>query len=401
MKLFHCNHCGQLVFFENVRCLKCDRRLAFFPDLGILGSLEPGDSPEIWKSLLPRAARREFRLCQNYSREDVCNWTVPSDDANPRCLSCRLTRVIPNLSQPGHKLRWFRLEAAKRRLVYSLLALGLPLRDKADDPEGGLAFEFLADPTPGAIDAAPVLTGHQHGLITINIAEADDSEREKRRVRLHEPYRTLLGHFRHEVGHYYWDRLIRDSDWIGGFRKLFGDEQDNYDEALKRYYAQGALPDWQERFVSAYAAVHPWEDWAETWAHYLHMVDALETAAACGVSLHPRRGDEPTLAVVPDLVCDAIKSFDDLVAGWYPLTYMLNTLNRGLGHPDAYPFVLSALVVDKLRFVHTVVGKAVGTTGRVRPAEGAGDPHRGAGSHAHSDQLHAYSGGAASAVNGA
>ena len=190
-------------------------------------------------------------------------------------------------------MAWCRLETAKRRLIYTLLALRLPLTGKAEAPESGLTFQFLADPdTPGA---APVLTGHNDGVITVNIAEADDSVREKRRHQMHEGYRTLLGHFRHEVGHYYWDRLVRDGEWIDGFRELFGDEREDYDEALQRHYKQGAPADWQERFVSAYASSHPWEDWAETWAHYLHMTDTLETAIDCGLSLRPKRSDEPSL----------------------------------------------------------------------------------------------------------
>ena len=110
--------------------------------------------------------------------------------------------------------------------------------------------------------------------------------------------------------------------------------------------------DWRDRFVSGYASSHPWEDWAESWAHYLHMTDVLETAAACGVSLRPPRPGDPELRTVPDPVDDEGESFDELMASWFPLTYMLNNLNRGLGQPDAYPFVLSAPGVEKLRFVH-------------------------------------------------
>src|SRR5207302_77798 len=138
------------------------------------------------------------------------------------------------------------------------------------------------------------------GVITLNVAEADDAQREKRRLQMHEPYRTLLGHFRHEIAHYYWDRLVKDGPLRDGFRARFGDEREDYGAALRRHYQQGPPADWQARFVSAYASAHPWEDWAETWAHYLHMADALETAIACGLSLRPRRGDEPSLK--PDLV---------------------------------------------------------------------------------------------------
>jgi hypothetical protein len=353
MKVFHCDHCRQLVFFENVHCLGCEHTLAYLPDLGVVGSLDAA-GPGLWKSPLKRARGRKYRLCANYGGENVCNWAVPAKDENPLCRSCRLTRMIPDLSQPGHREAWYRLEVAKRRLVYTLLGLDLPLQNRFEDPERGLAFEFLADPPLGG---PPVLTGHANGVITLNVAEADDAERERRRLAMREPYRTLVGHFRHESGHYYWDRLVRDdAKLLDAFRTLFGDEREDYAAALQRHYEEGAPGDWSERFISGYATSHPWEDWAESWAHYLHMVDALEMAAASGVSLQPPRGGEPVLrAKAPR---PAAGSLDALLADWYPLTYLLNNLNRGLGQPDAYPFVLNAPVVEKLRFVHETIGAA-------------------------------------------
>jgi len=202
------------------------------------------------------------------------------------------------------------------------------------------------------------MTGHADGVITVNIAEADDAERERRRTVMYEPYRTLLGHMRHESGHYYWDRLIAATSEIDEFRSLFGDERADYAAALSAYYDRGAPADWQERFVSMYATAHPWEDWAETWAQYLHMVDTLETAAACGLSLRPRRRDEPTAATIPEPLSPQPAAFSALIESWFPLTYVLNNLNRGLGHPDAYPFVLSPSAVAKLKFVDDVVGRA-------------------------------------------
>jgi hypothetical protein len=318
----------------------------------VIGSLEPaGDG--LWKSPLPSAAGRTYRLCDNYTRHNVCNWAVAAEDSHPLCESCRLTRVIPDLGVPGHHEGWYKLEVAKRRLVYTLLGLKLPLLNRIDDPDRGLAFEFLADPGPAA---PPVLTGHLNGVITINVAEADDAEREKRRLQMHEPYRTLLGHFRHEVGHYYWDRLVLNSPHLERFRQLFGDERDDYGAALQRHYQNGPPGDWQSRFVSAYSSSHPWEDWAETWAHYLHMVDALETAAACGLRLRPKRKDEPALTGVPNPMDERPDTFDELLESWLPLTYVLNNLNRGLGLPDGYPFVLSGPALEKLRFAHEVVG---------------------------------------------
>src|SRR5436190_1941102 len=116
MKIFRCDHCRQLVFFENVRCLHCDHPLAFLPDLGVIGSLEP-DGPEHWTSPIPRAKGQRYRLCRNYTQENVCNWAVSAGDPNPLCTSCRLTEVIPDLSREGQKEAWYKLEVAKRRLV--------------------------------------------------------------------------------------------------------------------------------------------------------------------------------------------------------------------------------------------------------------------------------------------
>jgi hypothetical protein len=352
MRIFHCDHCEHLLFFENHACVSCGRRLAFLPDIAEIGSLDPGDQ-DTWVSPLAGASSGGYRLCANYTTQNVCNWAIPADDPEPLCRSCRLTTVIPDLTVPGNAEAWYRLEVAKRRLVYTLLHLRLPVANKSDDPETGLAFEFLANPRdPGA---PPVLTGHAGGVITINLAEADDAERERRKQALHEPYRTLLGHVRHEVGHYYWERLIQNSDRLAAFRALFGDESADYGSALQAHYESGPPADWQARFVSAYAAAHPWEDWAETWAHYLHMTDTLETAKACGVSIRPRRRDEPSTPRVPEAAGSPEAAFDRLMASWFPLTYALNNLNRGLGVADAYPFILSEPAIEKLRFVHDVV----------------------------------------------
>jgi hypothetical protein len=358
MQVFHCDHCDQLVFFENVQCVRCGHALAFLPDLEIMGSLEDAGDGR-WHSPLPETKGKRYRLCANYREQNVCNWAVPDDDDHDLCASCRLTRVIPDLAAPGNKEAWYKLEVAKRRLTHTLLRLRLPLRNKTDDPEHGLAFEFKADPPPDANGVvATVLTGHADGVITINIVEADDAERERRRLQHHEPYRTLLGHFRHEVGHYYWDRLIRDTEHLAGYRELFGNEEQDYAAALQRHYDQGPDPNWQTRCISAYASVHPWEDWAETWAHYLHMVDAVETAHSCGLNISPRRKDEPALKTTDT----ALKRFDRMLNSWHSLTYVLNNLNRSLGMADPYPFVLSPPAVSKLRFVHDTVKSGMSDT---------------------------------------
>jgi hypothetical protein len=359
MKTFHCDHCGHLLFFENTTCVQCGRQVAYLPDTALVKSLDPaGDGT--WRSSMPEL--RSYRLCRNYTEEQICNWAIAAADTHPLCASCRLTKAIPDLSVNGHRQAWYRLEVAKRRLLFTLLQLSLPVCDLSEDPRRGLTFEFKAS-APGD---ESVLTGYSKGVITINIAETDDVERERQRTALHEPYRTILGHVRHEIGHYYWHRLISESPEIEAFRELFGDERQDYGAALRANYEQGPASNWPERFVSAYAGAHPWEDWAETWAHYLHMVDALETAAACGLSLRPQRTDEPSMARVSSPLLPGDFPFRSLIENWFPLTYVLNNFNRGLGLADAYPFVLSSIAVSKLQYVHEVIRRSV--EGGVGPA---------------------------------
>jgi hypothetical protein len=361
MKTFHCTHCQNLVFFENVRCLNCGHSLAFLPDLGFMGAIS--ERPDgLWRAELDAADSRGYRLCANYDQVSVCNWVVPAHDSGAFCGSCRLNRVIPDLSSERNRVAWFRLEVAKRRLLYTLLGLWLPIEPKAAGADAGLAFEFLEDSSDG--DAKRVLTGHDNGLITINIAEADDVHRERERALQKEPYRTLLGHFRHEIGHYFWDRLISGRLKLDAFRELFGDERADYQKALERHYGEGPPARWEQDFISAYATMHPWEDWAESWAHYLHMVDALETAGAAGLALRPKRSDEPRMQPPPDPLNPHYRDFDAMIESWLSLTYVLNNLSRGLGLPDSYPFILSAPAIRKLRFIHDTIDEYRGARGR-------------------------------------
>jgi hypothetical protein len=356
VKTFHCTNCQNLVFFENNLCLACGHLLAYLPDRGDMAALLQR-TDGVWQVRFGAVHDGEYRLCGNYTDYDICNWAVPASSAERLCQSCQLTTVIPNLDQPGSTQAWYRLESAKRRLVYTLLALRLPVSPKSEANNTGLAFEFLKDSTKPNGDRNRVSTGHDDGLITINVAEADDVQRERQRAAQNEPYRTLLGHFRHESGHYYWDRLVEHSNRLPAFREVFGDERESYADAMKRHYESGPPPNWQHNFVSAYATMHPWEDWAETWAHFLHIVDTLETATSAGLRLQPLRGDEPSLAATSSLEVRNVLDFDKLIDEWLPLTYVMNNLSRGLGLSDAYPFVLSAAAIRKLRFVSdTVMG---------------------------------------------
>jgi hypothetical protein len=349
-----------LIFFENIRCLNCGCPLAFLPDRGIMGALLQ-DSDGLWRAEVQEADPRGYRLCANYDQASVCNWVIPAHENADFCGSCRLNRVIPDLSTERNAVAWFRLEVAKRRMLYTLLGLGLDVVPKSGAGNSGLAFEFLEDSTYG--DAKRVLTGHDNGLITINVAEADDVHREKERTLQKEPYRTLLGHFRHEIGHYFWDRMIANGPKLEAFRALFGDERAAYQRALERHYQEGPPARWEHRFISAYSTMHPWEDWAESWAHYMHMVDALETAGATGLALRPKRSDEPRMQPPPDPLNPDHRDFDSMIESWLSLTYVLNNLSRGLGLPDSYPFVLSAPAIDKLRFIHETIDEHRGRAG--------------------------------------
>ncbi|MEM1080183.1 MAG: putative zinc-binding metallopeptidase [Pseudomonadota bacterium] len=347
MKRFIC-HCANVLDFENSTCVQCKRSLGFLPDLLELAALEPAGGDD-WLALHPAAEGRRYRRCRQSTAHQVCNWMVLADDPEPYCLACRLNEVIPNLDTPGNRALWLSIERRKHRLVYDLRRHRLPVYSRSEDPDHGLGFAFLesdAEPMAGDrrafndyLQPRPVLTGHQDGLITINIAEADDVERERRRVQLNEPQRTLLGHFRHESGHYYWDRLVGDGPLLDRVRSVFGDERADYAQALERYYSAGPVPHWSTHWISAYASVHPWEDWAECWAHWLKISDALETAA--GIGMVPAESLHDT--------------FDQRIAHWIELALDFNQLCRSLDQPDAYPFVLTPPVVEKLRLVDEVI----------------------------------------------
>jgi hypothetical protein len=351
--------CGRPVFFRNSQCLACQRPLGYDPGRRLLLALERV-RPNGWREAgVPVRRARRYLRCANLGSAAACNWLLDAQEAQAGltlCRCCRLTRTVPDLSQPDAGLWWSRIEQAKRRLVSSLIGLNLPVQPKAEDPQGGLAFDLLLAPPGGPA----VITGHADGLITLDASEADDANREARRGQLGEPYRTLLGHLRHETGHHYWQRLVEPTPWLEAFRALFGDERQDYAAALQRHYSAGPPADWGQRFVSAYASSHPWEDWAETWAHYLHLVDTLDTAASFGLD-----GERVELSYErfgPDVVADAgdpqAAGFLQLINGWMELTGVLNELSRSMGVADFYPFVLSRPAVRKLHLVHRVIRSA-------------------------------------------
>lgn len=351
MRVFECAHCGQLIYFENTYCERCGHSLGFVKnDLSLytLGLAE-NNTYQLYKK-----PDRSYKYCANHVH-GVCNWMVPASSPNIYCEACELNKTIPDISNPANVSSWRNIENAKHRLLYTLYRLNLPVMSKLQDPVSGLAFEFLAnEPSQDS-----VMTGHEHGLITINIEEADAALREQVRQQMGEQYRTLLGHFRHETGHYYWDRLILNTNWLQPFRDLFGDEQPDYAAALQNYYANGAPQDWQQNHITVYASSHPWEDWAETWAHYLHMMDTLETGWSFGLNVMPGiRNLSDELVVQMDTDPYQLENFDDIVKRWLPFTYAMNSINRSMGLTDLYPFVMSQQVISKLAFIHSLCRNA-------------------------------------------
>jgi hypothetical protein len=350
--------CGRPVFFRNSRCLACRTELGYEPNLARVIPIEPIPDSSEWRVANGvEGGSVRYRRCANMELPAGCNWLLSDLDklamTQGLCIACRLNRTIPDLSVPENCILWNRIEAAKRRLISIVLVLGLPVVSKDEDPEHGLAFDFLRSPDKGP----RVVTGHANGLITMNIEEARSSTREQIRERLNEPYRTLLGHFRHEVGHYYWDRLIAGTPWIDEFRRLFGDERADYGEALRRNYAEGPPADWPDRFISAYASTHPWEDWAETWAHIQHMTDTLATAMSFDLDpneldfqIDPFPADELYLPNEP-----GAERFLTFLNSWIALAAVMNEMLRGMGETDFYPFALPRAVVAKLHFIYVVV----------------------------------------------
>lgn len=410
MRTFQCTNCDSLIFFESQTCVHCGSPLGFdplslhllavqaaqapspppsspTPDAAFASNLPTAEAalaadppspnlaadtsfqraPGVWRLKRPNPAPasadeppRSFKFCKNALDHQSCNFLLDASDPHAYCLSCRQTQTIPNLATPGNLHAWTTIENAKRRLFYTLSQLRL------EDAEPAPRYAFLEDME----GQAPVMTGHANGLITLNIAEADDAERTRRRIDLHEPYRTLLGHLRHEVGHFYWDRFFEhDESALAEFRALFGDERSDYAQALEHHYQHPKI-DWQLEHVSQYASCHPWEDWAETWAHYLHLVDLQETAATYHLQFatHGTHGAIATAVEDPFTVFaqapqdGSAQDIGRVLNQTMAVSLLLNSLNRSLGHNDAYPFALSSQVLEKLAFVHNAVRRFVHRT---------------------------------------
>lgn len=360
MRAFACPNCRRLNHFEVRVCPGCQATLCYDPQIDSFRFL--ADEATVWRD--GQGDVDDVVVCANNNAYQICNWLVSAGDTHVLCRACRHNRMIPDLSAPSVPMRWAKIEAAKRRMFHTLIQLGLPLETKADEAAGrsggrqGLAFDFLYDPIAEQAGVPQVRTGHIGGLITLNLIEADDAARERIRHAMKEPYRTLLGHMRHEVGHHYWFRLVEhDSAECEDFRHIFGDERVNYQQSLHTHYGYTGGKVWTDEYVSFYATSHPWEDFAETFAHYLHIVDVLAAARGFDVSLQtsPLGGDIPVVMAVE---CDPYRAdIQTLVQAMGPLSFAMNTINRSMGLPDLYPFHLSDAIVSKLDYVRKLIFK--------------------------------------------
>jgi hypothetical protein len=348
MRVFTCESCGQLIFFDNSRCLRCDAPLGYVHQQRDVVALREQADGRLVDLATPTGA---WQRCATADLTG-CNWLVPAGNA-ALCASCELTRTRPADSDEAGLTELVQSEMAKRRLVFQLAELGLPVEPRQEATKTGLAFDLLSS------SETKVVTGHDDGIITLDLAEADDEHRERLRLQLSEPYRTVLGHFRHEIAHYYWPLLVRDPDTLAACRALFGDDTADYAEAVKAHYDSAVEDDesWMTDYISRYATMHPYEDWAETFAHYLHILDTLQTAESFGVAtpgvtavkgLTRRVGAHPTRPL-------GATSFEEVIDNWLELSYALNQINRSMGHRDLYPFVLAAPVIKKMAFVDRLV----------------------------------------------
>lgn len=341
MRTFRCDRCDGVVHFTAHRCPTCDAPIGYVSDRRDLCVVVPTAEPAVFRlERADLADRPPMFRCLNSAWG--CNWMVPADSGQVWCRSCRLTRGRPDEGRSDAIEAWMRAEAAKRRLVHQLDELALPIETASPSMPDGLVFDLVFLPGEGGI------TGHIDGVVTLDLAETDDAHRDHQRRLLGEPYRTVIGHLRHEIGHYFWDRLVGRSSELDVFRQLFGDERADYTDAIDRYYER-AGDDWdRSRFVTTYAASHPLEDWAETFAHYLHIIDATDTAAAHG--LVPDRGEGiPVIENVTTL------RLVDILDAWRPVNGAVNAIAESLGSPAVYPFDPDGVVVDKLTFVHRQV----------------------------------------------
>lgn len=344
MKIFQCGNCKTSIYFENVECDNCGHLTGYRAEDRKMLTFDFAND-----TLISDREGVEYKFCKN-KEYSVCNWVLEKDSPEEFCSACQLNRTIPKLADADNFENWTHMEIAKHRLIYQLQKIGLSLPNKMDNDDIGLCFDFVSNKSNPKL-----MTGHANGVVTILIREGNSVLREKARKQLKEPYRTLVGHLRHEVGHYFWDRLIRDNpDTLAEYRTIFGNESQDYGKALETYYKTETSKDWQKEFISQYATSHPWEDWAETWAHYLHIMDMVETGYFFKISVNSiADNDDFKTSISFDPY--TIENFDKIVENCVPLSFAVNSMNRAMGIPDIYPFVISPVIIEKLRFIHKLL----------------------------------------------
>jgi hypothetical protein len=374
MKTFKCDcKAHQILFFESSLCVACERVVGLDDKFN---KVEPYDLDEscgqYFKASEPDV---RYQKCDNHADYKTCTGMVNLSTFVPvegekevLCFACRFNEIIPDLSILEHIPLWKKMEVAKRRALYTLKAMKLPLETIAQNPKSGLSFDFTTDRDVNDHFASTlknqqaVLTGHDSGHITINLAEADDVARSHAKLAMGEKYRTLLGHFRHELGHYYFDKLIAGSPQKHALcKQYFGDDELSYKDAMDKHYKEGAPENWRNAYISEYATMHAYEDWAETWSHYMHIMDTLETAKNFSITGSTIGNAEET-EEVEDLTLpqdayffSAQTSITNILDTWMDFAIILNSLNRSMGMSDAYPFVLTQPVRTKLAFIHYAI----------------------------------------------
>ncbi len=354
MRLYRCDNCGNAIHFDNRTCINCGFRLGFVPEALSMHTVTLDADGERWRRLDQQ--QFAYRFCPN-AAWDICNWLVPADSEQPFCQCCRHNGLVPDPTTEVGLKRWRAICEAQRHLFYSFLRWDLPRPTRQEDPQGGLIFDLKDDEILADGSCKPALIGHDEGRIVIRAAEADDLTREQMREQLNEPYRTLLGHFRHETGHFIWNKLVRDHNKLDSFRAIFGDDTRDYQEALDDHYHNGPAPGWGSNYISYYATTHPWEDFAECFAHVLHIVDSLETAHIYGIALAPQSHKE--LSADAHFDPYAVLDFNKIAEIWIPLSVAMNSIHHSMGERDLYPFILTPAITAKLSYVHQLITRQV------------------------------------------
>ncbi len=327
-------------------------RLGFAPEALCMHTVQPAG--DLWARVDNPTLK--YRFCPN-ALIDVCNWLIPASSPEEFCQACRYNGLVPDAKTTEGLRRWRAIGEAQRHLFYSFLRWDLPRPGRKEDPKGGLLFDLKDDEILPDGSCKPVLIGHDEGHIVIRTAEADDLTRERQRELMNEPYRTLLGHFRHETGHFIWNKMVRDPGKLDGFRTVFGDERADYNQAVEAHYRLGPAPGWGANFISYYATTHPWEDFAECFAHVLHIVDSLETAHIYGIALAPLSHQEMTAYANFDPY--TVLDFNRIADVWIPLSVALNSIHHAMGERDLYPFILTPAIKAKLKYVHSLITRQV------------------------------------------